>query len=146
MNINYLRLCLRALTVLLWLPAVAWAGTLITVDGLVSVPLSLVVISSMLSTMSGATALLIRIDKELQAAPDKPLPRPWLFCAAHMGGSWMAGTLGFIVSRHQGMDVWLAMGLVIAASFLGAKFIELVAERYLSRVLPPPSPQEGHAP
>lgn len=146
MNINYLRLCLRALVVLLWLPAVAWAGTLISIDGALSVPLSLVVISTMLSTMSGATALLIRIDKELQAAPDKPLPRPWLFCGAHMGGSWLAGTLGFIISRHQAVDVWLAMGMVIVASFLGAKFIEMVAERYLARVLPPAKTQEGHAP
>ena len=142
MTVKYLRLCLRMLLILLWAPAVVWAGTVAgstAASSLDSVPLSFVLISTMLSTGSGATALLLRIDKELQGNPGQPLPRPWLFCSAHMGGSWLAGTLGFILGRQQDMDVWLAMGLVIISSFLGAKFIEMVAERWIGKVLPPTS-------
>lgn len=142
MTVKYLRLCLRMLLILLWTPAVVWAGTVASsnlANGLDTVPLSFVLISTMLSTGSGATALLLRIDKELQGNPGQPLPRPWLFCSAHMGGSWLAGTLGFILGRQQNIDVWLAMGLVIISSFLGAKFIEMVAERWIGKVLPPTS-------
>uniref|UniRef100_UPI0025F63590 hypothetical protein n=1 Tax=uncultured Xylophilus sp. TaxID=296832 RepID=UPI0025F63590 len=81
-----------------------------------------------------------------------PLPRPLLFCAAHMLGSWLAGTLAFITAQQQVMDVWLGLGLVIVASFIGAKFVEGAAERYLARVpglpaippvIPPATPTNG---
>lgn len=132
-NINYMRLCLHALLALLWMPAFA-AVTVVSIDNTVSVPLALIVIAAVLSSLSGATTLVQRIDRELRENEGKPLPRPWLFCAAHMLGSWLAGTLGFIAAQHPALDVWFKLGVVIVASFLGAKFIEGIAEKYLSRL------------
>lgn len=139
-----LRASLWALIACMWspllaLPALAAApGTSQVVEALISIPPALVVISLVLSTLAGATALVIRIDRELSAAPDKPLPRPWLFSAAHMLGSWLSGSLAFIVGQQQQMDVWLALGVVITFSFTGAKSIEWVAERYLTKAVPTP--------
>lgn len=140
MTARYLRICLRAMLVCLWAPTLSTAAALLViVDGTVAVPISLLIVTAMLSSLSGATALVIRIDRELRATTG-PLPRPWLFAAAHMLGSWLAGTLAFMVGQQQRMDVWFALGFVIVASFLGAKFIELMAEKYLGRVMPPPPP------
>lgn len=140
MTTRYLRICLRAMLICLWAPTLSTAAALlVVVDGTVAVPVSLLIVTAMLSSLSGATALVIRIDRELRSTPGQPLPRPWLFAASHMLGSWLAGTLAFMVGQQQKVDVWFALGFVIVASFLGAKFIELMAEKYLSRVMPPPS-------
>ncbi len=50
---------------------------------------------------------------------------------AHMLGSWSAGTAAFLMSQHQNFDVWLALLVVFILSFLGAKGIEMVVEKYL---------------
>ena len=136
---------LWALLVLMWAPVLALAAPVAntSLELVLQVSPALVVIAVMLSSLSGVTALVIRIDRELSAAPDKPLPRPWLFCGAHMLGSWLAGTLAFLLAQQQAMDVWLGLGLVIAASFIGAKFVEGVAERYLARILPTAPPAQG---
>lgn len=141
-----LRASLWALIACMWSPLLifpAFAAGQTTgpvVEALIAIPPALVGITWVLSTLAGATALVIRIDRELSAAPDKPLPRPWLFCTAHMLGSWLAGALAFIVGQQQQMDVWLALGVVITFSFTGAKSIEWVAERYLAKVAPPATP------
>lgn len=83
------------------------------------------------SSLSGATALLIRIDRQLSAAPGKPLPRPWLFCGAHMAGSWLAGLLGFALAQKADGDIWELFVSVICFSFIGATAIERVAEKYV---------------
>lgn len=122
---------------LLWLPVLAMAAPLVTgLDVVMAISPALAATAIALSTLSGATALATRIDRELSAAPDKPMPRLWLTCTAHMLGSWLAGSLGFVLAQSQHMDVWLGLGLVIAASFTGAKFIEGITERYMSRALP----------
>ena len=142
-----LRRDLWAFVALLWLPAVVLATPLgADVDVLLAIPPTLAVMTVLLSTLSGATALATRIDRELSAAPDKPLKRLWLTCIANMLGSWLAGSLGFVLAQAQHMDVWLGLGLVIAASFTGAKFIEGITERYMVRALPdvlPSSPKES---
>jgi hypothetical protein len=57
-----------------------------------------------------------------------------------MLGSWLAGTLAFIMTQQRQADVWVTLGLVLVASFLGAKFIEAIAEKYLARSLPEDKP------
>lgn len=136
----YLRFVLWGIGLLLWLPVAAI---------LVSVPLSaraaalaegfqvpglLLAVSMFLSTLAGVTALLIRVERELSAAPNQPLPRPLLFCAAHMTGSWLAGMLAFIVNQAQELNAWWGLGAVIVMSFLGAKAVEWWAEKMLPGV------------
>jgi len=130
LNITYVRYCLHGMLALLWAPSVLAASVLV-IDGTVSVPVALVAIAADGISLSGATALVQRIDRELRENEGRPLPRPWLFCAAHMLGSWLAGTLAFIASQHPALDVWFKLGMVIVASFAGAKFIEAMTEKYL---------------
>ncbi|MGQ2992783.1 hypothetical protein [Variovorax sp.] len=115
---------------LLALPAFAAAAQADLADPL-NIPPVLMVLALVISSLSGATALLMRIDRELSAAPDKPLLRPWLMCASHMAGAWLAGTLAFIVARQTSLDVWTTLGLVLTASFANAKFIESMLERFM---------------
>ena len=132
----YLRLVLWLMVALLWVPVLAMAAPAVRDDpGMVLMvsPL-LLAVTMFVSTLAGVTALLTRIDRELSAAPDKPLPHPWIFCAAHMAGSWLAGTAMFFAAQDAGMGVWKGLGLVVIGSFAGAKLIELAAERLMGKV------------
>jgi hypothetical protein len=146
----YLRIVIWAGLGILWAPlvvilfAVPMAARAAALAEGFQVPGLLLTVSLFLSTLAGITALLIRVERELSAAPDQPLPRPMLFCFAHMSGSWLAGTLAFIINQAQELNVWYGLGLVIGASFIGAKFVELWAEKVvLSRA---PSRPAGGTP
>jgi len=108
----------------------------------------LVLLSVVISTLSGATALAWRINdlmlKEdarlrVEGGERRPFVRPWLFAGAHMGGSWMAGTLAFIAGRINQWDVWTVLATVLVASFVGAKWVEREAEKRLGVVIPDPT-------
>lgn len=89
-----------------------------------------VLIMTAISTLSGVTALTLRIDAELRKYKDTQLPRPMLFASSHMLGSWLAGILAFALSQHNSFTVWWQIGFVIIASFSGAKFVEKMSELY----------------
>lgn len=136
--VSYLLLTLRWLLVFMWTPAIAAATVITAAKG--SSPLELdpllLGISLAITTLAGATSLAIRINASLLENPERPLVRPWLFCLAHMLGSWLAGCLGFIMGRAQAWDVWTSLLVVLVASFMGAKFVEMMAEKYLSVIRP----------
>lgn len=138
MTPQYISLVLKFLVLLLWCPTAAWAATVTLNQTLSSINGGTLFLIWALSSLSGATALVWRVDKELRAAPGAKLPLPWLFASAHMLGSWLAGVLAFLICESQNMDDWFELGAIVCASFMGAKFIELVAEKYLARMLPPP--------
>lgn len=120
-----------ALLVTMWLPTLAFAaGAAAGVESL-NVPVLLVLISLGLSSLAGGTTLAMRFDAALRAEPGKPLARPWLFCASHMLGSWTAGTMVFLINQHLATPVWLGLAMVVGISFMGAKGVELLIERYL---------------
>lgn len=142
-----LRVLLWCLVVFMWTPAIAVPAAVVLakdatpLEPLLNVPPVLMLLSVVVSTLSGATALLIRIDRELSAAPEKPLPRPIIMSTSHMAGSWSAGVLAFIFSRQWSVDVWGTLAFVLTASFLGAKFIEMAAEKiWPARLNPGGSP------
>jgi hypothetical protein len=132
--VAYLIIILRALVFLMWAPAAVFAATVAAtgVDSSpLNVPASLVVATTMFSTLMGATTLAFRLVKQLQENPEKPLVRPWLYCLAHMLGSWGAGALCFVIAMSQGYGVWSLLALVMAGSFGGATALEKLAERVL---------------
>ena len=136
MTALYLRVVLRCMLAAMWAPALAMASTVTiskTLEGMTASTLAIVFV---LSTLSGATALIQRIDRELRSGTEKTLPRPTLFAAAHMLGSWMAGTLAFLIAEAQDANDWLELGIIIVASFAGAKFIESISEKYLAQWTP----------
>lgn len=90
------------------------------------------------SSLAGATALALRMDALLRVAPDKPFVRPWLFVCAHMGGSWTAAIMAFILGKANGTGVWGILLGVLVCSFLGARAIEMMAEKWLAGVKLPP--------
>lgn len=136
---QYLTRIIRALVLLMWAPAAAFAATLAATGADASplnVPAALIVATLLLSTLAGATTLAQRLVSELREHPDKPLVKPWLYCLAHMLGSWCAGTFFFLMAMSQQAGVWTLLGMVLIASFVGAKALELAAERYLPTAFP----------
>lgn len=131
-SVQYLRAVMHALLVILWTPAVVYAGTSSLQHTIDTVSGSLILVLALLSSLSGATALVMRIDKQLRVAPDARLPLPWLFAASHMLGSYMATALAFMLIEGSGMLTgWHELAFITTASFMGAKFIELVVEKFL---------------
>lgn len=135
MSKKYFSIVLRAMLTLLWVPSLAFAGVVAVVDPggleILNVPLVVVIVNCVFSTLAGGTTLAIRVNAELMNNPDRPLPRPWLFCLAHMLGSWLAGTFFFLVAQHQQAGIWMGFGFVLLGSFGGAKLLELAVEKYL---------------
>ncbi|CAN5857143.1 hypothetical protein BH11PSE13_BH11PSE13_12050 [soil metagenome] len=115
------------------LPAVAAMAphAAAAIEDPLNIPPVLMGLAMVISSLAGATALLMRIDRELSASPDKPLPRPWIMSTSHMLGAWLAGTFAFIVSRQYNFDVWPTLGMVLGFSFGNAKLLEAVLEKYL---------------
>jgi hypothetical protein len=137
--VGYMIIVLRALVFLMWAPAAVFAATVAATgvdNSPLTVPAALVVATALFSTLMGATTLAIRLVQELRDHPDKPLVKPWLYCLAHMLGSWSAGALFFVVSMGNGAGVWTLLGAVMAGSFGGAKACEWAAERILPTTLP----------
>ncbi len=132
MTTTYLLTALRIMMVLLWMPALAFAGTVTIQATLDGVTASAFAIVALLSSLSGATALVWRIDKLLREAPGATLPRPGLFAIAHMLGSWLAGVLAVITAEGQDMNDWMELGFIVIASFMGAKFVEYIAEKTIA--------------
>lgn len=113
------------LRLVLWLPVLAMAAPAVREDPdrILMVSSLLLAVTLFVSTLVGVTALLARIDRELSAAPDKPLPHPWVFSAVHMSGSWLAGPGMFFAAQDAGVGVWKGLGLVVVGSLAGAKLI-----------------------
>lgn len=125
---------MKALLALMW-GGTATAATVALTNPALEVDPVLMLLSAIISTLAGATTLAIRVNNLLLAedgkAEPRPLVRPWLFAIAHMLGSWLTGVAFFLYSRSQSMDVWMTLLVVLVFSFVGAKAIEMLAERIL---------------
>lgn len=134
---SYLIRLQHAVLLFMWAPTLGFAAVALERGGEVaSISWALAGVAMLLSTLSGITALLWRVERELREAPDKPLLRPWLFASSHMACSWLAGSLAFALSEAQNLNEWWELAAVIAASFAGATFVQAAAERILSKLLP----------
>lgn len=135
LQVAYMRKILRALVFIMWAPMPAIAATLIldesSIDTFSRGSWALVALAFGLSTFSSATALLLRIDRELGNSPDGRLPRPLLFVSSNLMGSWLAGIFAWLGSIGMGHDVVATVSFVIVASFSGAIVIEKAVEKYV---------------
>ena len=131
---RHITILIRLLAVFCWVPTTALAAVVAQLgpeSEFVNITLLVVLVNLGFSTLAGATTLAIRINGQLLKDPDKPLPKPWIFCAAHMGGSYSAGSFFFFVAQHQHVGFWMGLGWVLLASFGGAKLLEMAVEKYL---------------
>lgn len=136
-SVAYLSRALRILIFVMWLPMPVWAATVATIHPFDTIDFPVLALAFGLSTLSGATALVWRLDQELRKSPDGTLPRPWLFAASNIFGSWTAGTLAWVAAQGQDAGVWLTLASVIAVSFGGARVLEKVSEKYSEKLSPP---------
>ena len=90
-----------------------------------------------LSTVAGLTALLNRVNVEIQAAhaADRAIPPLRLFVAANLFGSWLTGLMAFLVCEHFDVPDFLEAAVVIGASYVGARHIERTMEGVVDRML-----------
>lgn len=120
---------LKLVIAMLW-PVTLSAAVLSMQDPFSGITGMHILIMIAISTLSGVTALTLRIDHELRNNKLKTLPRPILFVSSHMMGSWLAGVLAFALSQHNDFTIWWQISFVIVASFSGAKFVEKMSELY----------------
>jgi hypothetical protein len=106
-------------------------GKVAALEDPLNIPPVLLGLAIVISTLAGATSLAIRIDRELSAAPDMPLMRPWIMSTSHMMAAWLSGIAAFIAAQQTGGEIWTTLGSVLGASFLGAKALEMIVERWL---------------
>lgn len=91
------------------------------------------------ATLAGGTALAIRINNFLleqdakiaDGQPGQPFVRPWLFAGAHMGGSYLAAIVFFLIGLAMRAEIHYMLLWVLLGSFGGAKTVEKAAEKWL---------------
>ena len=123
------------MVILLWPLTVSAAVVAGSIDPFVGITALHILVMVVISTLSGLTALTIRLDSELNKYKNKTLPRPRLFVSSHMLGSWLAGVLAVCISQQNNFGIWAQITIVIGASFTGAKFVEKVSEIYIGKVI-----------
>lgn len=124
---------LQAFLLLAWPPALFAAQTL--EDALGGITGWTWFILFMISTISGATALVWRLAT-MVAGVEKPVDSHLhLVVVGQMLSSWLAGLLAFFLGSRFGFQPLEVCAAIVVASFLGSKFIDMVGERWLTRKL-----------
>lgn len=125
----------KLLLILMWPVTVMAAVATGTVNSFADITTIHILVMSVISTLSGLTALTIRIDTELKTQNIDTLPRPRLFVSSHMLGCWLAGILATAVSQANQFSIWTQIIVLIVASFTGAKFVEKISEIYIGKIV-----------
>jgi hypothetical protein len=130
---------IRLLILLLWpttlLAAPAFQQSFDSVPGIAWL------VASALSTLGGVTALMYRLQMQLENPEYKPVNRLWALVVSQMLCSWLAGAIFFLLGLHWEFPLFLLGASVAVASFGGAKSIESVASWLVTRGPQPPNTQ-----
>lgn len=116
---------------LLW-PVVCGAAVVsapLATDPFANISLLQVFIMFGVAVLSGATSLVLRLDREMKRCKEESADIS-LFMISHMFGSILAGVMMFAVAQHNGFTVWWQLATIIVASFSGARFLEKAASMY----------------
>ena len=134
MTKNYFTTAVRTALACAWTSTAAFAAT-DAVDAVVKqVTWTSAMLVVVLAMLSGLSALLWRLDKELNRRNGN-LPRPVMFASMHMVGSLVMGLLAFFVSMGRGLSGWDVLIAVVVSAFAGAAALERVAETMVRRWL-----------
>lgn len=123
----------KLILLVLW-PVSAWAATVTFGEALAKTQLLSILMTFILSTVMGATALLHAMIDEY-TKKDK-IDRLWLFVSSKMLSSNAAGLVMFFSADSLGVPTsWMA-GAVMVASFGGTTFIQWVYNKHFSDSTP----------
>lgn len=122
----------KAVLFLLW-PLTATAATITFGEKLAAIPLLAILMTLLLSTLSGVTALLHAMKQEYEKT--REIDRLWLFVSSKLLGSNVAGLLMFFGGETYNLaDTALAAAIILAA-FGGGPLIEralrFLADKYM---------------
>lgn len=118
---------------LLW-PVSAWASAIVFGEKMAQIPLLAVLMTVILSTLSGVTALLHAMKQEYEAHGE--IPRLWLFVASKMLGSNVAGMLMFFGAETWNFSDTMEAGAIILAGFGGTWTIERALQFFTNKYAP----------
>jgi hypothetical protein len=118
---------------LLW-PVSAWAATLTFGAQMATIPMLDVLMTLVLSILSGTTSLLHAMKQEYER--NGAIPRIGLFVASKMFGSILAGLLMFFCAEAWDWPENYQAAAIIVAAFGGTIFVEGVFKAAMKRNLP----------
>ena len=130
-------LAIAKLILLLMWPVMCGAAVVaapVTQDPFANISLFQVLIMFGIAVLSGATSLVLRLDREMKRCKEESSDIS-LFMISHMFGSILAGVLMFAVAQHNSFTVWWELATIIVASFSGARFLEKAAAFYSKSAL-----------
>lgn len=115
----------------LW-PTCAWAAAITFGNTMTNIPALAILMTVILSTLSGITSLLHSMKQEYETAG--AIPHLWLLVASKLFGSNTAGLLMFFMAESLGLeDAKEAMAIIVAA-FGGTWFIERVLQSFTNKI------------
>lgn len=123
------------ITLLIMWPVSAWAAAITFGDQMAQLPLLSLLMTVLLSTVMGATALLHAMKLEYEAK-DK-IDRLWLFVCSKMLGSNAAGLLVFFMAESWEIRTSYLAGAIMLASFGGVFFIERAFNGFINKYVTP---------
>lgn len=127
----------KGVLAVLW-PTCAWAAASTFGTSMTSIPALAVLMTVILSTLSGVTALLHAMKQEYETSG--VIAHLWLLVTSKLFGSNTAGLLMFFLAESMGMeDAKEAMAIIVAA-FGGTWFIERVLQAFTNKIAPESKP------
>ena len=114
----------RWLVLLMW-PSVTWAASVTLGLGFGEMGVSDIAAVIGLASFSGAVAMLQRMDRERTAT----VPSRWMM--THMLTALLAGLMAFLVCEIYDFGNWQEALTILAASWGGTRYVDLVFERML---------------
>lgn len=127
--------------IVLW-PVSAWAATIAFGEQMASIPLLSLLMTLILSTLTGATALLHAMKKEYEKIGHEngaSIPHLWLFVSSRMLSSNTAGLLLFLFADSWDIPTGYRAGYIALAAFGGNWTIQRALQFFASKYIPEPS-------
>jgi predicted membrane-bound spermidine synthase len=119
--------------ILLW-PVSAWAATIAFGEQMAQIPLLSVLMTLILSTLMGATALLHSMKQEYERTNE--IQRLWLFVSSKMLGANAAGLLMFFAAESCQMENSYRAAAIMLSAFGGNFVLDRALQFFVNKYVP----------
>lgn len=130
-------LAAKVALLILW-PITATAATITFGERMADIPPLAILMTLMLSTLSGVTALLHAMKKEFESNAE--IGHLWLFVSSKLLGSNMAGLMMFFGAEYYGFADTAEAAAICLAAFGGGPLIERAIAFFANKYIPEPKP------